>query len=100
MGINEELEKAVRSGELIFGTERSLKALKRGKAKAVIAASNCPEDVFSDLKHYTKIFGVPLHVYEGDGRELGTACGKPFVINVVAVIDQGDSSLLSVVGGE
>jgi ribosomal protein L30E len=30
--------------------------------------------------------------------ELGTACGKPFVISVIAVISPGDSNLLMVEG--
>ncbi|MFN4133068.1 MAG: 50S ribosomal protein L30e [Candidatus Hadarchaeales archaeon] len=100
MPVSEELGKAARSGKLILGAKKSLKALKRGLAKAVIVAANCPERVFSDIRHYTKIGQVPLHVFEGDSRELGIACGKPFTINVVTVVEQGESSILSAVEGK
>ncbi|MEM2192451.1 MAG: 50S ribosomal protein L30e [Candidatus Hadarchaeales archaeon] len=100
MSVSEELGKAAKSGKLIFGTRKSVKALKNGLAKAVVVAANCPEKIFLDIKHYTKIAKIPLHVFEGDSRGLGIACGKPFTINVVTVVEEGDSNILSAVKGK
>jgi ribosomal protein L30E len=33
-----------------------------------------------------------------NSRELGIICGVPFTVNVLAVIDPGDSAILSAVG--
>ena len=97
MGISEELGKAVSTGKVIIGTDRSLKALKRGEAKLVVAASNCPRDTLEDLKYYSSISGVRLHIFDKDSKELGLACGRPFTVNVVAIVDPGASSILSAV---
>lgn len=94
MGVSEELSRAVTSGKVLIGTGRSLKAVRRGEAKLVIVASNCPRDVFSDFDRYTKMAGMLLHVFEKDSRELGLACGKPFTVNVVAIVEPGSSDIL------
>jgi large subunit ribosomal protein L30e len=99
VGVDEELGKAVSTGKVVIGTDRSLKTLKRGEAKLIIAASNCPRETLEDLKYYSSISGVKLYIFDKDSRELGLACGKPFTVNVVVVIDPGSSGILSAVGG-
>ena len=79
------------------GTDRSLKALKRGEVKLVIAAANCPREVLQDLRYYSSLSNVKLHVFNDDSRELGLACGKPFTVNVVAIVDPGTSNILGAV---
>jgi len=97
VGLSEELGRAISTGKVIIGTDRSIKALKRGEAKLVIAASNCPRQVLEDIQYYTSIGGAKFHVFKGDSKELGLACGKPFTVNVVAVVDPGESNILSTV---
>lgn len=98
MEVGKELGRAVASGKVEIGTEKSLKTVKRGNAKLVIAAANCPRGVLSDIGHYARLAGIPLHIFEKDSRELGLACGKPFTVNLVAVVDPGDSDILAKVG--
>jgi large subunit ribosomal protein L30e len=90
--------RAVASGEVVVGTKRSLKAIRRGDAKLVIVAANCPRDVFSDASYYARLGGTPLHVFEKNSRELGLACGKPFTVNVVTILNPGESDILAAVG--
>ncbi len=97
MEVSKELGRAVSSGEVAIGTDRTLKVIKRGQAKLVIVASNCPKDPLDDARHYSSIAGVRFHVFEKDSRELGLACGKPFTVNMVAVVNPGNSSILSAV---
>ena len=97
MGVSEELGKAVSTGKVIVGTDRSLKALKRGEVKLVVAAANCPRETLEDLKYYTSLSGAKLHIFNSDSRELGLACGKPFTVNVVAIVDPGMSNILGAV---
>jgi large subunit ribosomal protein L30e len=95
--VSKELGRAVRSGKVVIGTKRSLNAIKRGEAKLVIVATNCPPDVLSDVDYYTKLVKVPVHRFGKDGRELGLACGKPFTVSMVAVVNPGSSDILSAV---
>jgi len=34
-------------------------------------------------------------VYPGDNLELGAACGKPFAVSSLVILDQGSSDILS-----
>lgn len=100
MGVSDELGKAISTGKVIVGTKRSIKALKRGEAKLIIAAANCPEETLEDLRYYSSLSRTKLHIFAGSSKELGLACGKPFTVNVVAVLDPGESNILGAVEGE
>lgn len=99
MNVNEEIRKAVESGKVVLGTDRSLKLLKSGKVKMVILASNCPEEVRREVEHLSRLSGTPLLRYPGSSSELGVAVGKPFSVNVCSVLDPGASHILSGVEG-
>lgn len=97
MDIEKELSRAMLTGKVILGTDRSLKAVKRGEAKMVLLASNCPEDIAEDFMYYSKISGLKVVRLNKNSRELGTICGVPFTVSVVSVVDPGDSAILSAV---
>jgi len=98
LDLNREIRQAVTTGKVILGSDKSLKALKLGHAKLVILASNCPDIVRADIEHYSKLANIPVHVYQGDSTELGLACGKPFLVSVITVLDPGSSSILNIGG--
>lgn len=98
MDVNKEIHQAVGSGKVILGSEKSVKVVKLGQAKLVVLASNCPETVRVDIMHYAKLANVPVHNYAGDATALGLACGKPFPVGVMAVVDPGSSGILSIRG--
>jgi len=97
MDVEKELSRAILTGKVILGTDRSLKAVKRGDAKIVLLASNCPEEIVEDFMHYSKISGLRVVRLKKNSRELGIICGVPFTVSVVSVIDPGDSAILSAV---
>jgi large subunit ribosomal protein L30e len=98
LDINREIRQAVDTGKVILGSDKSVKSVKLGQAKLVILASNCPDAVRSDVEHYVKLANIPIHVYEGDSSALGLACGKPFLVSVVAVLELGSSGILGLRG--
>ncbi len=81
------LKVAVDTGEVAFGIRTVRQRAKAGKARLVVVASNCPEDL--------KGVGAKLLRFPGTNAELGAACGKPFSVSALAVIDPGDSNILS-----
>ncbi len=93
--INKEIRQAVDSGKVILGRDKSLKAVKLGHAKLVIVASNCQSEVLVDIKRYGGLANIPVHIFGRDSAELGVACGKPFLISVLAVLEPGNSNILS-----
>jgi large subunit ribosomal protein L30e len=98
LDLNREIRQAVTSGKVILGPDKGLKSLKLGQAKLVILSLNCDEIVRADVECYAKLAGIPFHIYPGDSTELGLACGKPFLVNVVTVVDAGSSNILNIGG--
>jgi large subunit ribosomal protein L30e len=90
MDIARALKTAATTGDVRFGLAETRKSLKKGDAKMVVLASNCPEDVRVPSGASTKVL-----VFQGTNVELGSACGKPFPISALAIINPGESSILS-----
>ena len=92
MDISRQLKNAIATGNLRFGQRQALAACALGEAKLVILAANCPTEFADDLhaRHpeVTKFRAVMVN------RELGIACGKPFSVSTISIIDAGDSDLL------
>ncbi|MAE78438.1 MAG: 50S ribosomal protein L30e [Candidatus Poseidoniales archaeon] len=92
MDLSRQLKNAIATGNLRFGQRQAIDACARGEAKVVILAANCPTD-FTDELHanhpeVTKFRSGMVN------RELGIACGKPFAVSTISIIDAGDSELL------
>ncbi len=91
INIDKALIKTIRTGNVIIGANLSLDAAKKNEAKMVVLASNCPEDI----KEKIVATDVPVLNYDGTGVDLGPACGKPFAIAVMAILDAGESDILA-----
>ena len=81
------LKVAVDTGDVRFGIRTVRHAAKSGKARLVVVAANCPDDLAG--------IGVKVLAFPGTNAELGAACGKPFSVAALAVVDPGDSNILS-----
>jgi large subunit ribosomal protein L30e len=83
------LRSALSTGKVVVGIKQTREAVKNGTAQVVIVSSDCVEQSLKELK------GIPLMKYPGMGVDLGVACGKPFPISALAVLESGDSEILS-----
>jgi len=99
--INSKLQLVMKSGKSVLGSKSVLKAIRAQKAKMVIISSNCPTLVKSQIEYYAMLAGskktgkVAVHAYSGTNNDLGTACGKFFRVSMMAVVDAGDSDILT-----
>jgi large subunit ribosomal protein L30e len=96
--IGREIRKATETGRILFGTEQAIKMIKTGEAKLIIVASNVDKRTREDMEYYCGLSDTSVFEYPGTAVELGTLCGKPFVISVLTVISPGESNLLMVEG--
>ena len=92
MDFNASLRRAIKTGNVILGQDKTQKCIQESKAKIVVVAANCPEQFRTQLKSYENIF---IHTFEGSSVALGKACGKPFMVSTLAVVDPGESDILS-----
>ena len=82
-----EIKDNVKSGKLVVGTERCLKLLKANQLAKVFVSSNCPEDVRSDINHYSSLTTAQIIELSGiPNEELGVLCKKPFPISVLGLM--------------
>ena len=81
-----EIKKILKSGNVLLGTERTVKGLRLGKVEKVLVSSNCPARVEKDINYYAGLSGAETHKLEYPNDELGVICKKPFSISVLAVV--------------
>ena len=98
MDVDRGIRVAVDTGTVTLGSDKSVQALKLGKGKLVIIASNCPEETREDVMYYSNLSDIPVYTYEGSSVELGSVCGKPFTVATLIIRDPGDSTILEVMG--
>ncbi len=82
------LKTAATTGDVRFGLAETKKSIKKGEARLVVVANNCPEQIA--VGQNPKVL-----VFEGTNVELGSACGKPFAIAALAIVNPGESNILS-----
>jgi large subunit ribosomal protein L30e len=92
MDFNASLRKAVKTGTVFLGQNKTRECIEEGKARLVVVAANSPESV----KNLVKETDIPVYVYEGSSVQLGKACGMPYVVSALAVVEPGESDILSV----
>ena len=92
MDLSHALKVALETGKVKLGLEETLEAANAKKAKLLIVAKSCPD---AKLRTERTLGKVPVYHYEGSAVELGQACGKPFPISAMAVLDPGSSAILS-----
>ena len=81
-----EIKKMMKAGNVIIGTEKSLKSLKLGKTQKILVSSNCPPRVEKDINYYSGLNGTEVQKLEFPNDELGIICKKPFSISVLALV--------------
>ncbi len=81
-----ELRKQIHGSKVVIGTAEVSGLLKQGGLAKVFIASNCPDGVKADIRHYCGISGCELVELSVPNNELGILCKKPFSIAVVGIL--------------
>ncbi len=92
--LNNDVRLAVDTGKISFGHREVLRAINSSSAKAVIVATKGKKSLIEDVNHVCKVAGIRIINFKGSSLELGTVCGKPYSVNSLAVISEGNSNLL------
>lgn len=92
MDLAHALKVALQTGTVKVGVTETLESAEQHKAKLLIVAKSCPD---AKLREARRIDRIPVYHYDGTAVELGAACGKPFPISALAVLDPGSSAILS-----
>ena len=95
MDVNRALRTAVQTGTVLIGTKETLRSIDEGKARLIVLANNTPGEWGARIEQRARDRGVPLYRFQGSNGELGPACGKPFSVASLAVLEAGESDVLA-----
>jgi large subunit ribosomal protein L30e len=89
MATKEELKvlihSSLKAGNVVIGYNQSLDAIRKGQSETVVVANNAPEERMNALQSVVKAASAKVEMFEGDSKELGVVCGKPFPIMVLVI---------------
>jgi large subunit ribosomal protein L30e len=94
--VKKQINTAIESGNVILGANKTIDALLFGKPKMVLMASNCPKSRREAITYYGTLSGVKCVTLKENSMELGSGCGRPHHLSALAVLDEGESSILEV----
>ena len=92
MDFNTSLLRALKTGSVVLGPVRTERCINEGKARMIVVAGNCPASIKTKIsKNKNQI----VHTFEGSSTALGNVCRKPFSVSTLAIVNPGESDILS-----
>jgi large subunit ribosomal protein L30e len=92
MDFNLSLRRAIKTGKVVLGQNSVEKIVAENKAELIIVAKNVPTKV---QRMIAAVENLPLYEFNGSSRQLGKECGRDHMISVLAIVDAGESDILS-----
>ncbi|MBU0666631.1 MAG: ribosomal L7Ae/L30e/S12e/Gadd45 family protein [Nanoarchaeota archaeon] len=81
-----ELKKLLKSENILIGTDRVLKNLRKGLIERIVISSNCSDEVVDEIKHLASLNKSVVESLNIPNEELGTLCKKPFSVSVLGFL--------------
>ncbi|DAC73225.1 MAG TPA: 50S ribosomal protein L30e [Thermoplasmata archaeon] len=93
--VNKALKDVAKKGTIIIGEKQTKASIKKGTAKLVVMANNCP--YAQDITALVAENKIPVYNYTSTGVDLGYTCGKNYAVASFAVLQEGESNILALV---
>ena len=94
MDLQRQLRIAIETGDVTIGLQESMKAVKIGKTKLIITASNLSDEGHKLIKE-AQIKNIPVFNSKWNNIDLGLVCGRKHSVMLLTVRKQGDSEILN-----
>jgi len=97
--VKKNINIAVKSGNVVIGSKRTIQEMRHKSFKMILLADNCPVNIKNKIIYQNTLLEDPISIYEFNQSswELGLACGKPFMVATLGVYDEGDSDLFKLI---
>ncbi len=92
--LNSDIRLATGTGKVAIGYKDTVRMINKNELKAVILATKGKKEIVEDITHVCGIAGVKIIKFDGNSIELGTVCGKPYSVNSIGIIEEGNSRIL------
>jgi large subunit ribosomal protein L30e len=93
--LNTDLRLAVDTGKVSLGSKETMQALADNRAKIVVVPGKGNAKNIADILHVCGVSDVKVIKFSGSALELGTICGKPYPVSGLAVLEPGNSGILT-----
>lgn len=85
MTVQETIQSAIKSKNVVIGYKESIKFIKLSTPKLIVIAKNAPEKIKSDIEYSAKISKAKVENFDGTSKQLGVICGKPFPVTTLVI---------------
>lgn len=85
MSTQETIQEALKTKKAIIGYKDSIKFIKVNSPKLIVISNNLPESLRKEIEQNAKVSKAKLEVFDGDSRQLGIFCGKPFPVSTLVI---------------
>lgn len=85
MSAQEMVQEALKSKKIVLGYRNSIKFIKVNTPKLIVISNNLPETLRKEIEQNAKVGKMKVEIFEGNSRELGTFCGKPFPVSALVI---------------
>lgn len=96
MDIKRQLNNALETGNVLMGTNKAVDSLLYAEPKLIVISKKCPKKQKESIMYYSGLAGVGVEVLNESAVELGSSFGRSHPVNVLTVLDEGDSTILEV----
>ena len=85
MNVQEMIQQALKSKNVIIGYKDSIKFIKLNTPKLIVISNNLPESLRKEMEHNAKVGNMKLESFSGTSKDLGIFCGKPFPVSALVI---------------
>ncbi|MEM5815611.1 MAG: ribosomal L7Ae/L30e/S12e/Gadd45 family protein [Candidatus Aenigmatarchaeota archaeon] len=81
MSLVEKIKEAMKENKIVYGYREVLKFIRNNNVELVILANNAPEKIKKTILNSN----IKVEIFEEGSKKMGTICGKPYPISVIAI---------------
>jgi len=85
MNAQEMIQDALKTKKVVIGYKDSIKFIKLNTPKLIVISNNLPESLRKEIEHNAKLGNMKMEVFNGNSKELGIFCGKPFPVSMLVI---------------
>jgi len=85
VSLTETIQAALKSGKVVIGYMESIKFIKVNTPRLIVIAKNAPEKSRKEIEYNAKIGNSKVEIFDGNSKELGVICGKPFPVTTLVI---------------
>lgn len=85
MSVVNDIQSAIKAGNVIMGYNNSLEFIKNDSPKLIVMANNIPDSKRDEVERDARLSGAKVEVFDGSSKDLGVICGKPFPVSLLVI---------------